>query len=355
MDRDGFFLSGIQQVGFGVADVAGSFAWCRRAFGTDIRIFEDAGEAALMARYTGGAVHARHAILAANLQGGSALEIWQFTDRTPLAAAFPVRLGDLGIFCPRIKTRDAVFAHAHFSRLGAPIGAVARNPAGEAQFFLSDPGGNHWQVVETDEGWFSRGRHPTGGVAGCLVGVSDIDRSLPLYRGVLGYRRLLCDERGVFPDWIGLPGGGERYRRVLLSLEGPRPGAFGRLLGPSRIELVQPLERRPRKIFGDRFWGDLGFIHLCFDVHGMDGLSGACRAAGFPFTVDSASAFSMGEAAGRFAYLEDPDGTLVEFVETRRMAVARRLGLYLDLSRRDPRRPLPGALLRLLALNRVRG
>jgi catechol 2,3-dioxygenase-like lactoylglutathione lyase family enzyme len=170
---------------------------------------------------------------------------------------------------------------------------------------------------------------------------------------VLGYRRLLHDERGVFPDWIGLPGGGERYRRVLLGLEGERPGAFGRLLGPSRIELVEALERRPRKIFGDRFWGDLGFIHLCFDVRGMDGLSEACRAAGFPFTVDSASAFTMGETAGRFSYLEDPDGTLIEFVETRRMAIARGLGLYLDLSRRD--RPLPNALLRLLALNRVRG
>ena len=355
MDGDGFFLSGIQQVGYGVSDLAGSFAWCRRAFGTDIRIFEDAGEASLMARYTGDAVHARHAILAASLQGGSALEIWQFTDRTSQAPAFTVQLGDLGIFCPRIKTRDAAHAHAHFSRLGVPVGAVARNPAGEAQFFLSDPAGNTWQVVEAAEGWFSRGGHPTGGVAGCMIGVSDIDRSLALYRDVLGYRRLLHDASGAFPDWIGLPGGSERYRRVLLGLEGDRPGAFGRLLGPSRIELVQAQQRRPRRIFGDRFWGDIGFIHLCFDVHGMDGLSEACRAAGFPFTVDSASAFEMGEAAGRFAYLEDPDGTLVELVETRKMAIARRLGLYLDLSRRDARRPLPNALLRLLALNRVRG
>lgn len=355
MRSDAFVLSGIQQVGYGVTDAAASFAWCRRAFGTDIRIFEDAGEAPLMARYTGGAVHARHAILAANLQGGSALEIWQFTDRTPAAAPSPARVGDLGIFCPRIRTRDATLAHAHFARLGSPVGAVARGPSGEAQFFLTDPAGNPWQVVETSGGWFTRGRHPTGGVAGCMIGVSDVERALPLYRGVLGYRSVLHDASGVFPDWIGLPGGGERCRRVLLGLEGERPGAFGRLLGPSRIELVQALERMPRKIYAGRFWGDPGFIHVCFDVQGMDALEAACRAAGFPFTVDSASAFSMGEAAGRFSYLEDPDGTLVEFVETRRMAVARKLGLFLDLSRRDPRRPLPNLLLRLLALNRVRG
>jgi catechol 2,3-dioxygenase-like lactoylglutathione lyase family enzyme len=355
MDDSRFFLSGIQQVGYGVGDLAGSFAWCRRAFGTDIRIFEDAGVAGLMTRYTGGVAHTRHAVLAASLQGGAALEIWQFTDRAPGAPGFTVRLGDLGIFCPRIKTRDVALAHGHLARLGSPVGAVARNPAGEAQFFLVDPAGNHWQVIETAGGWFSRGRHPTGGVSGCMIGVTDIDRALPLYRDVLGYRRLLHEASGVFPDWIGLPGGNERYRRVLLGLEGERPGAFGHLLGPSRIELVQALERRPRKIFADRFWGDLGFIHLCFDVHGMDALSQTCRAAGFPFTVDSASAFEMGEAAGRFAYLEDPDGTLVELVETRRMTIVRRLGLYLDLSRRDARRPLPAVLLRLLALNRVRG
>ena len=63
----------------------------------------------------------------------------------------------------------------------------------------------------------------------------------------------------------------------------------------------------------------------------------------------------MGEMAGRFAYLEDPDGTLVELVQTRTLAIARRRGWFLDLSRRDARRPLPNPVLRLLALNRVRG
>ena len=349
------FLSGIQQIGVGVQDVDAFFAWSRRAFGTDIRIFEDAGGAPLMARYTGGEVRSRRALLAVSLQGGGGLEIWQFTERTPRAPSFEVQLGDLGIFCPRIGTRDIGRAREHFLVLGGPVTPAVRNPAGEEQFFLRDPAGRFWQAVETREGWFSGSRHPTGGVAGCLVGVSDIDRSLPLYRGVLGYRRLVSDSRGTFVDWAGLPGGQGAFRRVLLALEGKRPGAFGRLLGPSRIELVQALDRRPRKIFADRFWGDLGFIHVCFDVYGMDGMAGACRAAGFPFTVDSAEAFAMGEAAGRFAYLEDPDGTLVELVETRRLAVARRWGWHLDLSRRDPRRPLPDLLVRLLALNRVRG
>lgn len=349
------FLSGIQQIGIGVPDLDAFFAWSRRAFGTDIRVFEDAGEASLMTRYTGGEVRSRRALLAANLQGGGGLEIWQFTDRAPRGPGFEVGLGDLGIFCPRIRTRNIDRAHTHALRMGAPTTPPARNPAGEDQFFMADPLGGFWQVVETSDGWFSRGRHPMGGVAGCLVGVSDIDRALRLYRDVLGYRRLVSDARGRFADLSALPGGRGEFRRVLVALDGQRPGAFGRLLGGSSIELVQALDRRPRKVFEDRFWGDLGFIHVCFEVCGMDGVAAACRDAGFPLTVDSTGAFSMGEAAGRFAYLEDPDGALIELVETRRIAVARRWGWYLDLSRRDPRRPLPDPLVRLLALKRVRG
>ena len=143
-------------------------------------------------------------------------------------------------------------------------------------------------------------------------------------------------------------------RRLLLGHAEPRQGAFSRLLGSSRLELVQPLEGPLRRTYEGRYWGDPGFIHLCFDVSGMAALKGRCAEAGFPFTVDSASSFAMGEAAGHFAYIEDGDGTLIEFVETHRVAVAKRLGLYLDLSRRDPRRPLPAILLRALALNRVR-
>jgi catechol 2,3-dioxygenase-like lactoylglutathione lyase family enzyme len=184
--------------------------------------------------------------------------------------------------------------------------------------------------------------------------VSDLERSLPLYSGLLGYDRLLYDVRGVFPDLAALPGGEREFRRVLLAHEPARPGAFGPLLGPSRLELVQALHSRPRRIFQERCWGDPGLIHLCFDVRGLDALKQDFTWRGYPFTVDSGGAFAMGGASGRFAYIEDPDGTLIEFVETYRLALLKRAGWYLDLRRRDPRRPLPRWLLRALALQRMR-
>jgi len=53
----------------------------------------------------------------------------------------------------------------------------------------------------------------------------------------------------------------------------------------------------------------------------MDHLKKECEEAGFHFTVDSAESFDMGEAAGHFSYIEDPDGTLIEFVETHKIPI----------------------------------
>ena len=353
----GYLVSGIQQIGVGVRDLEQGWRWCRRHLGLDIPVFRDEGEAALMLPYTGGVPQARKAVLAVNLQGGSGLEIWQYTRRRPLAPEFTAEPGDLGIFAARIKARDVPAAHARFRERGLEmLGPVERDPAGEPGFFVCDPGGNIFQVV-TGDGWFQRARRgspPTGGVCGAMLGVSSLEPALALYRDILGYDRVVYDVQGVFPDLAGLPGGKRAVRRVLLAHTEARQGAFSGLLGPSRLELVQALERAPRKIYAGRFWGDLGFIHLCFDVQGMEDLKERCRAAGFPFTVDSAQAFVMGEGTGRFAYVEDPDGTLVEFVETYRLALLRQLGWFLDLRRRPPAKRLPRWLLAALGLNRVR-
>ncbi len=354
---DGYLVSGIQQVGVGVRDLEVAWRWYRRHLGVDIPVFRDEGEAGLMLPYTGGQPQARKAVLAVNLQGGGGLEIWQYAKRAPLAAGFTVQPGDLGIFAARIKARDLPAAYARFRTEGQELlGPMETDPAGEPGFFVRDPFGNLFQVVAGD-GWFQRGPRgapPTGGVSGAMIGVKSVEPALALYRDILGFDRLVYDRQGVFPDLAGLPGGKQPVRRVLLAHSRPREGAFSRMLGPGRLELVQALERAPRKIYDGRFWGDLGFIHLCFDVRGLEALKDRCARAGFPFTVDSAGAFLMGEASGRFAYVEDPGGTLVEFVETYRLAVLRRLGWFLDLRRRPAEKPLPHWLLAALALNRER-
>ena len=346
-------INGIQQIGLGVSDAREAFRWYRKNFGMDIPVFEEEAVASLMLPYTGGKPRARHAILAATLQGGGGLELWQYTERTPRAPDFEVKVGDLGIVMARMRAYHVSEAHRFMTAADCNPSALVRAPNGSEHFYLQDFQGSWLDVVRGDP-WYLPGKFPVGGVAGCQIGVSDVERALPLYQEVLGYDRVVYDETGRFDDFAPLPGGNETYRRLLLTHSHERTGPFSPWLGRSALELVQAMDRKPRRIFEGRYWGDLGFIHLCFDVSGMDRVQAACRDRGFEFTIDSASSFDMGEAAGRFAYVEDPDGTLIEFVETHKLPLIKKLGWYLDLRRRPADKPLPRWMVRMLSLSRVK-
>ena len=124
-------------------------------------------------------------------------------------------------------------------------------------------------------------------------------------------------------------------------------------MGADCVELVQALDRTPRKIYEGRYWGDPGFIQICYDVTGMRELERFCAEKGHPFTVDSCPGgitFDMGDASGHFTYIEDPDGTLIEFVETHRIPVVKKLGWFIDMKKRDPLKPLPKLLFRAMGL-----
>ncbi len=350
-----YLIGGIQQVGVGVPDVDRAWAWYRRQFGMDVPIFQDAAEAPLMTPYTGGEVQRRTATLALNMQGGGGFEVWQYTSRTPEPSPAPMHIGDLGIAIVRIGCADVEAVHQRFLQAGLDVSVqVLRDPAGQPHFYIRDPLGLTFDVVPSTH-QFTKGSHATNGPSGCMIGVSSITQARRLYSDILGYDTVIYDETDTFADFADLPGGDEVYRRVLLGRSKPFQGPFANLLGPSQLELVQALDRTPVRLFENRFWGDIGFIHLCFDIQGMDALKAACEDAGFLFTVDSANSFDMGEAAGRFSYIEDPDGTLIEFVETHRVPVLKKIGWYLNLRGKPMGQSLPNWMLRAMALNRVKG
>ncbi|MEA2012181.1 MAG: VOC family protein [Verrucomicrobiota bacterium] len=346
-------ISGIQQMGIGVKDVHKAWTWYRKNFGFDIPIFEEAAEANLMLLYTGGKPQSRHAVLAFNMQGGGGFEIWQYTSRTPVNADFEIQMGDLGIFITKIKTPNAAKALEFFKNKNEDtITEIVKSPDGKEHFFMKDPYGNIFELVEFDDWYKKKADKITGGVAGAIIGVTDIEKSKEFYAKILGYDIVVYEEEGVFDDFKGVIGGEGKFKRVLLRHSETRKGHFSQMLNSSEIELVQSLDRDIKKIYENRFWGDLGFIHLCYDITGMAEMKERCESLGHPFTVDSSNSFDMGEAAGHFTYIEDPDGTLIEFVETHKIPVMKKLGIYLNLRKRNPEKSLPRFIINSLQLMR---
>ena len=351
-------ICGIQQIGIGVTHVHEAWNWYREHFGMDIKIFEDAAVAELMLPYTGGEPRKRHAALTMNLQGGGGFEIWQYVGRIPDPPKNEILAGDFGIYIAKIKSRDVKKTYAAFRKKNLKMSNLSVGPDGKDHFFVTDPYNNIFQVVEGNS-WFSQDKKKnTGAAFGAVIGVSDVDKARVVYSGILGYDTVIYDQEGVFEDLKSLPGGDKTFRRTLLKHSKPRSGSFSKILGPSVIELIQVLDRKPEQIFKNRFWGDLGFIHLCYDIKGMDALREECKNKNFAFTVDSTTTlqtdtFDMGEAAGHFAYIEDPDGTLIEFVETDKIPIMKKFGWYLDLRKRDPNKPLPDWILKALRFSKV--
>jgi catechol 2,3-dioxygenase-like lactoylglutathione lyase family enzyme len=145
-----------------------------------------------------------------------------------------------------------------------------------------------------------------------------------------------------------------KYRRVLLTKEAATQGAFSKLLGCVEIELIEARSHGPSVIYQDRYWGDCGFIHLCFDVNDMCALKQKAAFAGFSVTVDSHDSFSMEAAAGRFCYVEDPDKTLIELVETHKVPIFKKMGIYFNLKKRKTNKPLPDWMVSLLGLSKIK-
>ncbi len=345
-------IAGIQQLGIGVSDLYGAREWYKNNLGYDVVIFEEAAEANLMLRYTNNQIQSRQAILTYNMKSGGGFEIWQYTSRTPVAPAFEIQLGDLGIFACKIKAPDVHKAYTQFLENNVNIiSEINNSPNEKPHFFIKDPYDNIFEIEEGSD-WLLNQPKVTGGNSGVIIGVSDMDQSIKFYSQILGYDTIVYDKEQIFDDLARLPGGKGRYRRVVLKHGEKRTGAFSPMLGDSTIELIQSKDRERRKIYENRLWGDLGYIHLCFDVIGMDSLKKECEDAGHPFTVDSANSFDMGEAAGHFSYIEDPDGTLIEFVETYKIPIMKKIGWYLNLKKRGQTKPLPLWFLKILHASR---
>lgn len=345
-------ICGVQQVGIGVRNVEESWSWYKKIFGFDVKLFGDEGVAERMLPYTGGKPQPRYAILILNLRGGGGFEVWEPRGRKLNYIQFTPEFGDYGIFACKVKSRDVRAAYWEMQEKGVNILTEPRkSPSGKEHFFIRDPWDNIFDIEEDSYCFLNEDKN-TGGNNGATLGVSDMDKSIRFYSSILDYDKVEYDVTDIFDDLEGVPGGQYKLRRVMLTRSNPIEGPLCEVMGTSHIELVQRIGEEgvpaARKLYEGRLWGDPGFIHLCFDIRNMEEIRKDAEAFGHSFVCDGGRDFKMGEANGHFTYIEDPDGTLIEFVETFKIPILKKLGIYLHLENRDDLKPLPSWIMKCL-------
>ncbi|MFQ6022103.1 MAG: VOC family protein [Acidiferrobacterales bacterium] len=132
--------------------------------------------------------------------------------------------------------------------------------------------------------------------------VSNLDRSLAFFRDALGFRvtsKAPRDPRAI-QQITGVDGA-----EVMI--------AYVRAPGHS-LELIQYLGPEGRGAVRPRPC-DVGFAHVAFDVDDIDAALAAAEAhdvrpIALPFVTDAGP-----NAGGRVAYVRDPDGITIEFIQ----------------------------------------
>lgn len=354
-EAETFRIQGMQHVGVATKDMDKSLKLYRQLFGMDVPFFDSVQDAPLMDSHTRGKTISKRASMVLNLQGGCAFEVLGAKSFEPKGAGWKVGIGDLGITTVQMKTRNIERMHAHARSLVADNcdAHITSTPWGQDTFYLKDFEGNLFQIIEAQD-WFDDYGHPSGGVLGCSIGVSDMEKSLALYAVGLGFDEVLFDETNSFNDWQNLQNGEQFYRRVRITQSSPGAGGFGRLTGKTYIELIQAQDRPPKFIFEDRIWCDLGFAHLGFDVRGMEALETDLAQRGFPFRCDTTDAIGMGETKVHCTYIDDPDECWLEMIEVHKVPIIEKWGLYLNVQKRGQDEPLPRWMLKSLRFSRVK-
>lgn len=349
-------INGIQHLGVGVDNLDESWRWYRKFFGMNIPFFNAEAPAPLMDIYTENKTITKRAAMILNIKGGCAMEVVQPTSFKGTHAKVNFQLGDLGIYIGHVKSPDVKKAYAYFKANGANVlGEVSKTPDGLDTFFVKDPNNLHFQIIQAND-FYKNSKDVTGGTMGCTIAVSNIESAMKLYANQLGYNHVIFDETSTFKDFENINEGGKTFRRVKLT-QNPFPtGGFNKVGGKTHIELVQEISDRPKlKMYEGRLWGDIGFVHLGFDVRGMIEIGESLDKVGFGFTCDTKNVLSMGDSTKvHCTYIEDPDGTLIEMIEVYKIPIIEKLGINLNVEKSPLGKPLPDLLLKALSFSKVK-
>jgi catechol 2,3-dioxygenase-like lactoylglutathione lyase family enzyme len=300
-------VSGVHHVAIGVRDLEAMLAFYRDLMGfTEVFAEFPVSEQEIMHEVTRSPRVVFSGATLGQKAGGIMLEFIRMLEPVPRPIRKDARYGDIGVAKITIATSD-VRSVWDALRDSVPFCSAPKTAVipgrGECDFvYCRDPEGN---LVELSSGWSDAGE----GLAGARsvgIGVSDLERSLPFYRDLLGFDVTVLETHQGFSGKVDEVAGkpGTRVRSCLLAAD-PRLGA---------VELFETLDARGRSLPFSALWGDFGYLQAAFCCSDVHRAAADLEAAGVELLCSPKMMGGGSMDPGVFVYARDPDGIPIEFL-----------------------------------------
>ncbi len=320
-------LNGIQHVGIGVTDRDRSFTFYNNALGFSVPMSKSTDTCSGMLPVLG-KDETRNVVIALNPHGGGLVEIFQYISREPVPIPDNVDFTCNGYLFYGLKVRNIYKSLERIKHYGGEV--VTRpmpfTPMKDKKWktaVFRDLDGIYGIVLEYPQSTvgYGRGSAKIGGIEYVAVGVSDLKRSVDFYSTVLGYNDIIYNYEGPAPEWEKLYGPSKKIKRTLMQRSAKPQGLFKHFLRGGMIELIEVEGGNTKHNFDGRKWGDIGFMEICFDVDDIQQTLKQTEKMGIPVAVPLHSQDMGLNTQATFAYIRDPDGSLLEFTDIKRLPV----------------------------------
>ncbi|MGQ9475418.1 MAG: VOC family protein [Actinomycetota bacterium] len=137
------------------------------------------------------------------------------------------------------------------------------------------------------------------------MGVRDTDRTYRFYRDLMGFRVKLSDKTSYLEEMAPIIGAVVEMRALMAM----------NVRGGAAIELIEHTSTRPQEPPQPVEWGDIGYLELGLKAFRLDDLYLDLKRKGVEFLTPVRTMDYGNGRREKYAYLQDPDGLLVQLVE----------------------------------------
>lgn len=312
-------INAMQHIGMGVRDIDKTYSFYRSLFGFKVKLNDITMASREMAAVVG-SVETMRIMMAANVKGGGVLEFVEHKS-SPIRS-YPEGAGygsygvleiGFGVHCIDRVVEDF---RAQGVKFLTPICDLNIDGGRRWRFaYLRDPDGMLIQLVEDIWPEKPDARKPeVYGVMHVGIGVSDMEISKAFYENVLGFDRQIYAFEGHLPDMDAVTGGPVEINLAILERSAPVTGPVT-MLPAGTIKLIAVPGRQGTHVYKGRRWGDIGCMEFCMDVSDLEATVAEAETKEAAVYLRPVN-INMGSGSkGKVAYIRDPDGTVVEFVE----------------------------------------